>query len=226
MSGIDLTQLLYSLVAVVISITFHEFFHAWLAFELGDPTARYEGRLSLNPAVHFDPMGFIMILFMSIGGRGLGWGKPVPYNPNNLRNGPIVGGAMISVGGPLSNLLLAAVTAIPLRLTMQNVIPAGAMPDALYQFLWIFFGTNLALAAFNLLPIHPLDGFDFWLGVLHQLPSTSTRRLWFTLNEGPLRTYGPIIMLFLVFWAGGLLWRVLTPFINFFSVLFVGTAIY
>jgi len=91
----------------VVSISIHEFSHAWAAYELGDPTARNLGRLTLNPLVHFDPLGALMILFMALAGWGLGWGKPVPVNPYNLRGNPRVGMGLTSAAGPFSNLVLA-----------------------------------------------------------------------------------------------------------------------
>jgi Zn-dependent protease len=220
----DLTNMLYYLVAVVIAITIHEFFHAWIALELGDPTAKYMGRISLNPVAHFDPMGFLMILFLSFGGRGLGWGKPVPVNPNNLRNGPIVGGAMVSAAGPLSNLLVAALVAIPLRLIINGMIPNGALPDSVVLFMAILFRTSVGLAIFNLLPIPPLDGYDFWMGILHQLPFSGTHQLWMSLSGDAIRQYGPVIMLVLVFWAQGILWRIMDPPIRFVVSVFLGSS--
>ncbi len=223
----DLSLLFYRLAAVIISITIHEFFHAWVAFELGDPTAKYMGRISLNPVVHFDPMGLMMILFMSLGGRGLGWGKPVPVNPNNLRNGPIVGGAMVSAAGPLSNLFVAALAAIPLRLMINNVVPSSALPEGVVTFILMLFYTSIGLAVFNLLPIFPLDGYAFWLGVLHELPFGVTRQLWMALSSEKLRIYGPMVMLILVFWGQGILWQIMSPPLRFFSLVFLGTpAIY
>ena len=218
----NLTLLVYTLAALVITITIHEFFHAWIAFELGDPTARYMGRLTLNPVAHFDPLGALMILFMSFSGRGIGWGKPVPVNPNNLRNGPIVGGAMVSVAGPLSNLLVAALVAIPLRLMYYYGFPGGGLPDHVALFLVILFRTSVLLAMFNLLPIPPLDGYDFWMGILHQLPFGATRRLWMTLSADAVRMYGPMAMLILVFWAQGVLWSILNPPYQLIVTLFLG----
>lgn len=220
----DLVMTIYFLLAVVISITIHEFFHAWTAYQLGDPTAKYMGRLSLNPVVHFDPLGALMIVFMAIGGRGLGWGRPVPYNPNNLRNGPIIGGAVVSIAGPLSNLLVAAVAALPLRLMASHVIPTSGVPENLIMFLYILFQTSISLLIFNLLPIPPLDGYAFWLGLLYAIPSRITRDIWATLSGGVLQQYGPMILLVLVFWGQGILWRVMSPVFSVFSMLLLGPA--
>jgi Zn-dependent protease len=152
-------DIVYYLLALVVSITIHEFAHAWSASELGDDTARSMGRLSLNPVVHFDPMGALMIVFMSLSGWGIGWGKPVPVNSRNLRTDPRVGMALTSVAGPFSNLVLAALAAIPLRL-------AWSLPQPILWFLYIFVSANLGLALFNLIPLPPLDGFHIIQGVL------------------------------------------------------------
>ena len=218
----DLSTLLPFLAALIVAITIHEFFHAWIAYGLGDPTAKYMGRLTLNPVAHFDPMGAFMILFMAFSGRGIGWGKPVPVNPNNLRNGPIVGGAMVSVAGPLSNILLAALVALPLRLLINKVIPAAAIPDAVIQFMLILFSVCISLAIFNLLPIPPLDGFDFWMGILHELPFGFTRQLWTALSSSQIQTYGPFLLLVLIFWGGGLLWTIMAPPMRLLSTLLLG----
>ncbi len=222
----DIRTIIYTLLALVIAIDVHEFFHAWMAYQLGDHTARLQGRLTLNPLAHLDPMGAIMILFTSLSGRGLGWGKPVPVNPSNFRNGPIVGDAIVSFAGPLSNLLTAAVAAVPLRLAIMDVIPANVMPEPLAFFLIILFYTSITLAVFNLLPIFPLDGYHFWLGILHELPFGFTRRLWIALNGGAFQMYGPMLLLFLVFWGQGILGRILQPVIGFFSVLLLGRSLF
>ncbi len=222
----DFTQALYFLLALVIAIDIHEFFHAWIADRLGDPTARYMGRVSLNPIVHLDPLGSLMMLFMALGGVVLGWGKPVPVNPNNLRQGPIVGEAIVSVCGPLSNLLTAAIVAIPLRLAMSGILPRELLSGSLGTFLIIVFLVSISLAVFNLLPIFPLDGYHFWLGVLHELPFDFTRQLWFTLSGTAFQTYGPVILLALIFLGRGVLSSILSPIINVFATLFLGLPLF
>ncbi len=179
------------LVAVIISITCHEFAHAWAANELGDPTAKRLGRLSLNPAVHFDPMGALMIVFMSISGWGIGWGKPVPVNPYNLRGDPRVGMGLTSVVGPFTNLLLATLAAIPLRLGAGAALPALAS-----QFLLIMVFANVGLALFNLIPLPPLDGFGVLQGILAAMRTGWARRAADTLDR--VAAYGPIALLALL----------------------------
>jgi Zn-dependent protease len=189
------TIVLFILV-LVISISIHEFAHAWSAYELGDSTARNLGRLSLNPIVHFDPLGALMILFMAISGWGIGWGKPVPVNPSNLRTNPRVGMGLTSAAGPFSNLVLATLAAIPLRLV--------AVPEWLGSFLGAMVFVNVGLALFNLIPLPPLDGFNVVQGIL------ATFRTRWAYDWGnkldQLAPYGPVLLLGLlsVGWFTGL----------------------
>lgn len=138
--------------ALVVSITVHEFAHAFASSKLGDPTARILGRVTLNPLAHLDPLGTLFLLI-----AGFGWGKPVPFNPINLNN-PKRDAAIISFAGPLSNFLIALILGLtvkffPLPLFLQSLIV-----------LTIFY--NLVLGFFNLIPLHPLDGFKVVYGIL------------------------------------------------------------
>jgi Zn-dependent protease len=156
--------------ALVLGIAFHEFCHALSASALGDQTARNRGRLTLNPLAHLDPLGSFLLLFL-----GFGWGKPTPVNPYNMRVEPRAGMAITALAGPLSNLLVAAVLALPIRLgwvSWQNALASNGSTagwgraDYIGVFLAAGIAINLVLAVFNLLPLAPLDGFRVWTGVL------------------------------------------------------------
>jgi Zn-dependent protease len=138
--------------ALILSITIHEFAHAYSAQKLGDPTAKLLGRVTLNPLAHLDPIGTLFLLI-----AGFGWGKPVPFDARNLDN-PKRDSAIISFAGPLSNFLLAILLAILIRILPQNEI--------LTVFLYFAIFFNLILGFFNLIPLHPLDGFKVVYGLL------------------------------------------------------------
>ena len=143
------------LVVLILSLSFHEAAHAWSADRLGDPTARLLGRLTLNPLAHIDWIGTVLFpLVARISGMPLiGWAKPVPVNPNNLKH-PRRDFAMVAAAGPASNLLLAAGAWIPLALLSTGEVTGSQ----LLAFLRDFIQLNVFLAVFNLLPVPPLDG--------------------------------------------------------------------
>ncbi len=202
------------LIALIVGISVHEFSHAWMAHRLGDPTASSQGRLTLNPLSHLDLMGTLMIFLI-----GFGWGKPVPYNPANLRNGPISGGAMVAIAGPAANI----VTAAALGFLFQNLISlSGASVDdtteAIATILVIVVQINIALAIFNIIPIPPLDGYRVLLRFLppHVVPSISR-----------LELQGPFLLLIIVlldswFLRIGIFQAILGPPVNFLMGLFLG----
>lgn len=202
------------LLALVVGISVHEFSHAWMANRLGDPTARSQGRLTLNPLSHLDLMGTIMIFLI-----GFGWGKPVPYNPANLRNGPISGGAMVAAAGPAANLITAAV----IGFLFQNFVSAPGVTadsttEAVATVLLLVVQINIALAIFNIIPIPPLDGYRILLRFLprHVVPSIS----WLELQ-------GPFVLLVIVlldqwFLRIGIFERILGPPLTFLLRLFLG----
>jgi Zn-dependent protease len=134
---------------LLVSLPFHEFSHALAAYRLGDSTAKYMGRLTLNPLAHLDPFGALLILI-----AGFGWAKPTPYNPYNVRGGK-TGEVIIAIAGPISNLVLAVAAALPLRYINATGI---AVPDLLVNVLETFILLNVILAVFNFIPIPPLDG--------------------------------------------------------------------
>ncbi len=193
-SQIDLVDLLITFLALVFSISIHEFAHAWTALKLGDRTAYYQGRVTLHPAAHLDPVGTMMMLVSAITGYGIGWGKPVPVNPVNLKYGPRVGMAITSAAGPISNILQAIVWGIPLRFAFQGSI---TLPDLAVQALLALFFINLGLALFNLIPLFPLDGFSIVRGLL----ATIRARWAYDLSDflDRLQPYAPMLLLLLIF---------------------------
>ncbi|HLG25173.1 MAG TPA: site-2 protease family protein [Candidatus Gracilibacteria bacterium] len=138
-----------SIVALVIVITIHEFSHAWTANFFGDPTAKLAGRVSLNPLKHLDPMGTIMMFLIR-----MGWGKPVPVNPYYFKK-PKRDEALTALAGPLSNLILAIVIAVPYKYWGYSMVPV------IRDFLGILLDVSLLLFLFNMLPFPPLDGSKF-----------------------------------------------------------------
>jgi Zn-dependent protease len=215
--NIDLAQSIQFLIALVLSISFHEFFHAWSANQLGDSTARRMGRMTLNPLVHFDPLGAIMLVYMAIGGRGIGWGKPVPVNSFNLQGNRRVSMGLTAVAGPFSNLLLATLAAIPLRLGL-------GLPAVITSFFWTMVVTNVSLAVFNLIPLPPLDGFSVIQGLLGTVRSRSAYEWGERLDR--LAPYGPYLLLLLLTlgWFGGLniLGSIMGPLVNALITLLLG----
>jgi len=177
------------LVALVVAITIHEFAHAYSADRLGDPTPRLQGRLTLNPLAHLDPLGTLMLLIARFG-----WGKPVVFDPFNLRN-PRRDAAIISFAGPLSNIVLAIICAVLLQILLGFRL--AFMSNALGIFVYMLMGIlrpviilNVVLAVFNLVPIHPLDGFKIVGGIL----PTEYAKQWYELEP-----YGMIFLIFLIF---------------------------
>jgi Zn-dependent protease len=167
------------LFGLVVGITVHEASHATVAVLLGDPTPRMMGRVSLNPLRHLDLLGSIAMLIASFG-----WGKPVQFNPYRLRTDPRLGSAVVAAAGPVSNILVAIVGALILKMIGWHFTEPG------HQVLTAVIFINVGLAAFNLLPIPPLDGYNL---VVNLLPKSIAQAL------APLETYGPLILLALIF---------------------------
>src|SRR5213594_1850215 len=167
-------------IAIVLGITVHEFMHAYTAHRLGDDTARLLGRLSLNPMAHLDPFGTLLLVL-----AGFGYGKPVPFNESRLRSA--VGVTFVALAGPLANLALAALCALPLRFGGADLL-GGAYDRILFQVV----GTNCVLAIFNLVPIPPLDGANVVYGLL----PPQQKYTWRT-----FRQYGPLLLLALFFFG-------------------------
>lgn len=194
-------SLVAAVIALSVAITVHEANHAWVATLLGDPTPKLAGRVSLNPLRHLDPFGTLMIFIAHFG-----WGKPVTFNPWNLRVNPQIGTAMVAFAGPVANIAAAIVFLLVLRLIPQIHPQVRQLVEAVVSL-------NIGLAAFNLIPIPPLDGFSVVTGVLPR-PMAAIFE--------PLRQYGFLILLALLFIPslGGpdILRLLLTPIIRTISV--------
>ncbi len=190
MSGLDVPRFIGIIIAVLIAIDVHECCHAWVAAEMGDPTAKHLGRVSLNPIVHLDPLGTIMIFLTALTGFGIGWGKPVPVDPYRLRYGPRAGMGAVSLAGPLANLTTAALLAVPFRLGL------GILPASVLEFIFIISMVNIGLAIFNLLPVPPLDGYGVLMGVLGSINTSWAYRWSYTLAR--YERYGPMVLLVVI----------------------------
>ncbi|MBU1327329.1 site-2 protease family protein [Patescibacteria group bacterium] len=190
--------LLFNIIAFIIAITVHEFAHAYVSDRLGDPTARLMGRLTLNPKHHIDTLGTIIIpLFLALSGSNfiIGWAKPVPFDPYNLRN-PRRDSALISLAGPASNLIVAFACSLVLQAIFHFRLPVvsqsflGLTTYVLSLLLNPVIIINVVLAIFNLIPIHPLDGFKIVGGIL---PHEYAKQ-WYELER-----YGMIFLIFMIF---------------------------
>jgi len=213
----DLRGIIAGVLGILLALDVHECFHAWVADRLGDPTARYMGRISLNPLVHLDPVGSIMMLIAATTGRGIGWGKPVPVNPRNLRYGPRVGMGIVSFAGPFANLLTATIIGLPLRLNLR--LP-GTLSILLLEVVFI----NIGLAVFNLIPLPPLDGYGVLQGILSSIRGMWSYRLSQRLTI--LEQQGPVLLLVVIladqFLHLNLLWRFMDPLVGFLARFVLG----
>ena len=199
-------------VAIMLLVGFpvHEFAHAWAAYRLGDGTAKMFGRLTLNPIAHFDPIGGVLLgvsFLISQGSFAFGWAKPTPVNPMNLAGGRR-GEAMVAAAGPLSNLLLATIGAIPLRFLVINPDLISSVPEMLILVLDLFVRINIILMIFNLIPIPPLDGSKLLFAALDRQTEYRIRPV--------LEQYGFLIVIALFFFPPGnsIGGRILVPIIN------------
>jgi Zn-dependent protease len=177
-------------VVMLISVSVHEYCHALTAYKLGDPTAKYLKRLTLDPRAHIDPVGAVFLLLV-----GFGWGKPVPFNPINLKN-PKRDSALIALAGPFSNFVLAVFMTILIKIFGSGGLVGG------FLYLGVFY--NLFLGFFNLLPFGPLDGFKIVLGFL----PNSLAVQWIQVER-----FGLYILLLLV--VTGFTSQILNPLVGF-----------
>ncbi len=192
---------------LIIGLTFHEFAHAWTANRLGDSLAASQGRLTLDPRKHIDPMGALVFLMV-----GFGWAKPVPIDAWRLDRNEVL---LVAMAGPVSNILLASVSGVLLRVLFD----VGGVPIAVLSFLVAFTYLNLVLACFNMIPVPPLDGWKVLLGLV---PAEWS----FRLRE--LEPRASILLLVLIFAPGFLrlpfnpIWDVINPAIRVLWWLLVG----
>ncbi len=198
----DIGQSLIILSVLLFSLTVHEMAHAVTADWYGDPTARRLGRISLNPAVHVDPIGTVLlpVLGLLAGGFVFGWAKPVPVNPANLqhyRRDFLV----IAAAGPASNILMAIGASMLLGVVPGGLGASDGLPGAMATIGFAMLQLNLLLAVFNMLPIPPLDGGNVLAGMLPESAAASYDRL--------IRPYGFVILIVLM--ATGWLYRLIGP---------------
>jgi Zn-dependent protease len=199
-------------IMLLVGLPVHEFSHALAAFRLGDGTAKLFGRLTLNPIAHFDPVGGVLLAVTFLGSAaagsafGFGWAKPTPVNPLNLMYGRR-GEAIVAAAGPISNLVLAAAAAIPLRYLVANSELYAQVP-LLYEVLIYFVQINIVLMLFNLIPVPPLDGSKVMFAFLDRRTEYQIRPI--------LEQYGFFILIFLFFLppGGSIGGRILVPILN------------
>jgi Zn-dependent protease len=197
-------EVLFLLVPVLLfALCFHEFAHAWVAYKLGDTTAKHAGRLTLNPLAHLDPMGSLMILFV-----GFGWAKPVPVDVRYLQN-PRTDMMKVAFAGPAANLLLAFIGGTIIRFQIVS--------GSLILMLVLFTQINIMLAVFNMIPIPPLDGSQIFSGLMVRKNPDLVMKLQM---YGPQILFGLILIGYLTEISP--LWWAMSPFVNFFLFLFAG----
>jgi len=210
------SELIIFAIILLTAFPVHEFAHAWVADRFGDNTPRANGRLTLNPLAHLDPIGSLMMIL-----AGFGWAKPVPINPYVLQRRSSAAPMLVSLAGPMSNLLMAILASIPFRLGLVSIHDisqlSGSILPNIPTFLFIFIYINLLLMLFNLIPLFPLDGekiLDYFL------PPSGARVLQ------NIRPYGPMILLGLLFilpLAGiDVIGKVIQPALSFLTRLLIG----
>lgn len=197
---------LFQILILIFSVIVHEVSHGYAASALGDDTARYEGRLTLNPLKHLDPVGSFLVPVASymLGGFIIGWAKPVPYNPHNLRVGRW-SEALVALAGPASNIVLALIFGLLIRLGGEALGPAYLEITTLIVFI------NIVLALFNLVPISPLDGSK----VLYAIFPERFREI-----RTFFERYSLILLLIFVFF----LWKLVLPLVIAIFTLITGLA--
>ncbi|HRY30780.1 MAG TPA: site-2 protease family protein [Candidatus Paceibacterota bacterium] len=200
-------QIIFSVIILILSVMIHEVSHGYAALYLGDVTAKYAGRLTLNPIKHIDPIGSIilpLVFVMMNAGIVLGWAKPVPYNPYNLRN-QRWGELMVALAGPLANFILAIVFGLLVRFALPLGLPIMFVRLSVSVVL-----INLVLAIFNLIPIPPLDGSKILFTLL---PMENVLKI-----RSVFERYGLFLVLFLAFF----IWQLILPAVYFLAQVITG----
>ena len=201
-------ELLLLIPVLLLSLSLHEFMHGYVSYKLGDPTPKSQGRLTLNPLAHLDPIGSLVLVLT----RRFGWAKPVPINPNYYKN-PRQGMMIVSLAGPGANFFLAALFAFVVRIIVffssaslyqLQMAGYGNLVQTFFVFFQLAIIINLSLAFFNLLPVPPLDGSKILMGILPPKFDKYIHKL-----EGP---YGMILLLVLAY--TGILWSIIGPLVN------------
>lgn len=189
-------ELLFVIAILIMSAVIHEVAHGVMANKLGDPTARLQGRLTLNPFKHLDPIGSVLlpaVLVLTSSPFLFGWAKPVPYNPYNFQRGGRWAEALVAGAGPAINVLLALVFGVLLQVA-GGVLPASAVTLAFYVVL-----INIMLAIFNMLPIPPLDGSKVLASILPRPFARQYDRLRQVMEFNPFLGFGIVILFVLAF---------------------------
>lgn len=190
-------DIIFQIILLIMSVVVHEVAHGYAAYALGDPTAKYQGRLTLNPLKHLDPFGSVILpalLAISSAGFVFGWAKPVPYNPYNFRKGGRWAEAIVAAAGPLSNIAIALV----FGLTLRFLGPSGMFSQSVIEISALLVFINVLLAIFNLVPLPPLDGSKILFSIL-PYNARGVRDI--------LERYGFILVLLFIFF----LWPVVAP---------------
>ncbi len=195
-------EIVFGIIILIFSIILHEVAHGYAAEALGDPTARYAGRLTLNPIPHIDPVGSIILPLVTwfSGGFIFGWAKPVPYNPYNVRHG-VWGEAMVAAAGPLTNIAIALLFGLLVRF--------APIPSGISEIFALIVLVNISLAIFNLVPIPPLDGSK----ILFALLPPSKQNIRYMLEQ-----YGFILVIIFILIG----WRFISPLVLSLFSLFTG----
>jgi Zn-dependent protease len=192
----EIVQRVLNLIVLLLSLTFHEFFHAFSAWKLGDDTAARMGRLTLNPIPHIDPIGTLLLPLMN---APIGWAKPVPVDPTRFRRGVkmTTGDILVSAAGPLSNLLLGLIGAVVLGVLARFAPETVARGTGVSEFLQRLMIVNAGLAIFNLLPVPPLDGSH----VAGSLMPYRWRPAW-----EQFARFAPFLLLGLILFGSSIIW--------------------